>query len=311
MKSGKTMIIKPDNGSNGTGIFLARNMRHLSAMEPNKQYIFQEYIENPFLIDGYKFDIRVYTLITSCDPLRIYTHGEGLVRFATVKYEKPHSGNLNNRCMHLTNYSVNKNSTDFVNDAETGSKRKISAVNQWFRANGYNAKKIWAGIDDVIVKSILSAQPILKERYNAVFYRHYHATACFQLLGFDILLDDQLNPYVLEINHSPSFYTDTKLDLEIKQVVLRDTFSLCHLNSSIRVKVQQEERIEVQKRLLEKRKTKSILQQERVALKKQWAEKKALTLQKQFAWEKYHRGKFRLIYPCIVGDKYSIMALRK
>lgn len=306
MKRKKTMIIKPDNGSNGVGIFLVRNLRQLSSLETNRKYIFQEYIENPFLIDGYKFDFRVYTLITCCDPLRIYTHKSGLVRFATAKYERPTTGNLNNRFMHLTNYSVNKNSTNYIDNAESGSKRKISAVNHWLDSNGYNVKEIWARIEDVIVKSILSAQPMLKERYNAVFHRHYHATACFQLLGFDILLDEHLNPYVLEINHSPSFYTDTDIDVEIKQEVLHDTFTLCHLNSTIRLKVLQAERIEHQKRILRRNRDKSVMEKERAILKEQCAKKKLSALRKQWAWEKAHRGNFRLIYPCIDGDKYKL-----
>jgi len=66
-----------------------------------------KYIWNPFLIDGYKFDIRIYVVITSIMPLRIFIYEEGLVRFATEKYfiGQPFK---KNRFMHLTNYSLNK-----------------------------------------------------------------------------------------------------------------------------------------------------------------------------------------------------------
>ena len=62
---------------------------------------------------GFKFDLRLYVAVTSYDPLRIYLYEEGLTRFATVQYEGP-SEQLDNRCMHLTNYSVNKCSIDYV-----------------------------------------------------------------------------------------------------------------------------------------------------------------------------------------------------
>ena len=48
--------------------------------------IVSEYIHNPLLLDGYKFDLRIYVALTSINPLRIYTYDEGLVRLATVKY---------------------------------------------------------------------------------------------------------------------------------------------------------------------------------------------------------------------------------
>ena len=50
-------------------------------------------------------------------------------------------------CRHLTNYSINKNSEDFVRDDISGSKRRLSTVNQWFTDNGYDTRKIWAGIE--------------------------------------------------------------------------------------------------------------------------------------------------------------------
>ena len=51
--------------------------------------------------------------------------------------------------MHLTNYAINKTSKDFVRDDDSGSKRRITTVNQWFTDNGYNIHKIW---DDIEVR---------------------------------------------------------------------------------------------------------------------------------------------------------------
>ncbi len=72
-----------------------------------------KYIDNPLLVNGHKWDLRLYVAVTSYDPLVIYLYEEGLVRFATVRYDA--SGkNLWNPCMHLCNYSINKYHSDYV-----------------------------------------------------------------------------------------------------------------------------------------------------------------------------------------------------
>ena len=69
--------------------------------------VVQEYINNPLLIDGLKFDIRVYVLMTSVEPLRLYIFEDGLVRFATRPYSNKMDDLLDNY-IHLTNYTINK-----------------------------------------------------------------------------------------------------------------------------------------------------------------------------------------------------------
>ena len=57
-------------------------------------HIIQEYIDKPFLIDGYKCDLRIYVFVTSCDPLRIFLYNDGLLRMSTEKYTYPTESNL-------------------------------------------------------------------------------------------------------------------------------------------------------------------------------------------------------------------------
>lgn len=71
-------------------------------------------MSKPFLIDGLKFDLRIYVLIAGTDPLRIFVYDEGLARFCTEPYEAPKSDNLDNKFMHLTNYAINKLSANFI-----------------------------------------------------------------------------------------------------------------------------------------------------------------------------------------------------
>ena len=72
-----------------------------------------QYISNPHLIDGFKYDLRIYIVVTCFDPLKIFMLKEGLVRFATQKYSN-NPKMLEKRFVHLTNYSVNKKADDYV-----------------------------------------------------------------------------------------------------------------------------------------------------------------------------------------------------
>lgn len=72
-------------------ISLIRNCEKLPAQD---HFIVQEYLDKPFLMEGYKFDLRIYILVTSCDPLKIFLYNDGLVRMGTEKYHTPNESNL-------------------------------------------------------------------------------------------------------------------------------------------------------------------------------------------------------------------------
>jgi tubulin polyglutamylase TTLL6/13 len=256
--------------------------------------VVQLYISRPFLVDDFKFDLRVYVLVTSCDPLRVYVYRDGLGRFATIPYREPTHHNLEETCRHLTNYSINKNSQDFIRDDVSGSKRRLSTVNQWFSDNGYNTGKIWAAVDDVIIKTLVAAHPVLRHNYRSCFPSHTHGSACFEILGFDILLDHKLKAWLLEVNHSPSFHTDSPLDKEVKEGLLSDTFHLLDLRATDRRRCMEEDKRRVQQRLLTRHRTKEESCMEE--------EERVRSVLRSQAYEERHMGGFRRIYPVREGE---------
>ena len=52
---------------------------------------------------------------------------------------------------------------------------------------------------------------------------------CFEILGFDVLIDKGGVPWLLEVNHAPSFNCDTALDASVKRNLLLDTFGLLNV----------------------------------------------------------------------------------
>ncbi|XP_069490693.1 tubulin polyglutamylase TTLL6 isoform X2 [Ambystoma mexicanum] len=291
----KTYICKPDTGCQGRGIFITRSVKDI---RPEEDMICQLYISKPFIIDGFKFDLRVYVLVTSCDPLRIFVYNEGLARFATTCYSDPSQSNLNDVCMHLTNYSINKHSENFIRDDDSGSKRKLSTLKKYLEDRGYDTMKIWADIEDVIIKTLISAHPIIRHNYSSCFPTHSMGSACFELLGFDILLDRRLRPWLLEVNHSPSFSTDSLLDREVKDSLLYDTLVLINLGACNKRKVLEDKRQRVRERLNSQGQSQDARAEKQRILQVAWQEQAG-------AYEERNLGGFRRIYPTADAAKYE------
>ncbi|XP_058238720.1 tubulin polyglutamylase TTLL11 isoform X2 [Hemibagrus wyckioides] len=239
-----TFIVKPDSGSQGDGIYLIRDPADLRAISGSqvKQAVVQEYIQKPLLIDKLKFDIRLYVLVRSLDPLEIYIAKEGLSRFCTEPYQEPSQKNLNHVFMHLTNYSLNIHSGNFVHSdsCNTGSKRTFSSVLYRLASKGVDIKKVWSDIIALVIKTVIALVPELKVYYQADIPPGKPGPTCFQILGFDILLMKNLKPVLLEVNANPSMrieheqevspgvfeYVPSPVDEEVKVGVIRDTLRL-------------------------------------------------------------------------------------
>lgn len=172
-KSTRTFIIKPDSGCQGKGIFLTQNLDRVASME---NQVAQLYVRKPLLIEGFKFDLRLYVLVTSVIPLRVYAFKDGLTRFCTEEYNRPASDNLKERCMHLTNYAVNKCSANFVANDEAdrddiGSKRSLRWLLDWIASEHGREKAdtLWRKMSSACVKTLISVLPILHREYFQTF----------------------------------------------------------------------------------------------------------------------------------------------
>ena len=132
-------ICKPSDLSRGRKIFLLRSLKDLSY---DCQMIAQRYIERPFLIGGYKWDLRIYVLMVGGVDLRFYLFKEGLVRFSTEKYTL---GSFSNKFMHLTNSSINKYSPALhtvKNIVGSGAKWTFAALNKHLRVSWPDSRRM-------------------------------------------------------------------------------------------------------------------------------------------------------------------------
>ncbi|KAM6048130.1 tubulin polyglutamylase TTLL11 isoform 2-T2 [Chlamydotis macqueenii] len=239
-----TFIVKPDGGCQGDGIYLIKDPSdiRLTGSIQSRPAVVQEYICKPLLVDKLKFDIRLYVLLKSLEPLEIYIAKDGLSRFCTEPYQEPTLKNLHQVFMHLTNYSLNIHSGNFIHSdsVNTGSKRTFSSILCRLSSRGADVKKLWSDIISLVIKTIIALTPELKVYYQSDIPAGKPGPTCFQILGFDILLMKNLKPILLEVNANPSMRIEheqelspgvfenvpSPVDEEVKVAVIRDTLRL-------------------------------------------------------------------------------------
>lgn len=88
---------------------------------------------------------------------------------------------------------------------------------------GVNTVQLWDRIKDMVIKTCIAAEPYMTDQYVKC---ENHRTNCFELYGFDFLIDDTLKPWLLEVNVRPSLSSTSPLDMKIKHTLVCDTFNL-------------------------------------------------------------------------------------
>lgn len=213
-KHEKKFIIKPDCGSLGQGITIINKEDNY---EPNTVLsIAQEYIDS-YLLDGFKFDLRVYALVASISPeLQIYVYHDGIARFCS---EKADSESVYGQ---ITNTAVNRqnNEVDINNCTRT-----IQDVFNQLTELGIDTDALWQRIENVCILTIISIQNFMtKSSHNKC--PSLGLPRCFQILGFDILIDKDLKPWILEVNYRPSLEYDIEAEKQLKIEMLASAMKI-------------------------------------------------------------------------------------
>ena len=183
-----------------------------------EMHIAQRYIDRPFCVSGHKLDLRLYVLVASTEPLRIYLHDDCLLRFATQRYDL---SDLDNQYSHLTNSSINKHSDSLESNKEgIGVGCKFS-FRHWLRDNPnspLSSPLLWARIRAIICLTLLSIAAEVPD-----------SGGCFELLGYDIIVDEDLRPWLLEVNTSPALSIDCDADRLVKEGLIVDLLDVLAL----------------------------------------------------------------------------------
>jgi tubulin polyglutamylase TTLL5 len=223
---GKKWILKPKNSSRGRGIEIVSDIADIPMDE---KWMVQEYIGNPHTMNERKYVLRLYVLVTSVDPLRVYLHDEGFAKLASEPYniEDP-----DNPFAHLTNPDINATNVD--SDAPVVFV-SLSEYRTWLGEQGHDAGALFAKIKDLVTLTVISVREHMQRRTSAI---SAPTSGCYELLGVDCLVDDQLKPWILECNLSPSLEVCAgpdnggETEKRVKGAMVADMVSLVGLNQA-------------------------------------------------------------------------------
>lgn len=219
----QVFIVKPPNLFGGRGIRLTRTLDAIGT-EP---CVVQRYIDRPYLLDGRKFHVRLYVIVTSCAPLRAYVYREGIVRIAPEPYSVTEAS-LSRPAVHVTNTALHAGHPDLrigtdPNVEDFGNVWSLSAALARMAAEGLERETMWSRLSQFVARflSVVAASGVFSHQVAE------HTRYCFppSLFGLDVLIDRDGRPWLLECQRNPAM-TGSALVNRINAELFRTAFRM-------------------------------------------------------------------------------------
>ncbi|MDQ7728821.1 PqqD family peptide modification chaperone [Halomonas sp. SpR8] len=220
----KRWILKPTNASKGQGVQVLRDP-NTAPLTPN--WLVQEYVANPHTIRGHKYVLRLYMLIASIDPLRVYLYDQGFAKLASAPWSPD---DIDNPFSQLTNPDINALNLDAEIPVEF---IDLDRYRHWLREQGHDDQALFDQLHDLATLTALSGVEAMRARSRE---DSADPRGCYELIGLDCLVDDQLKPWILECNLSPSLGTCAKpehggvVEEAVKTGLVQDMIALTGLD---------------------------------------------------------------------------------
>lgn len=217
-------LLKPKNSSRGRGI---RLLSDPTDVPMGDEWLIQRYLHNPHLIDGRKYVLRLYVLIRGLEPLRVYRYAQGFAKLASHAYTLD---DLTDPFIHQTNPDINATNTG-VNDPVVFIDLKQYA--ERITAEGHDSDALFARIDQLLAITAIAARETMRTETLAA---GADPEGCFELMGIDCLIDQSMNPWLLECNLNPSLGVFAgpddggETEAQVKRTMVHDLVSLVGLN---------------------------------------------------------------------------------
>ena len=191
-----------------------KNFEGKKGLYKSSKIILQKYIENPLLYNGRKFDVRLWVLLTH--KMEIYMFKEGHLKATSFNYTSDNT----DLYIHLTNYSVQKYSDNFEK-FEDGNEISLDdlqkSLNKCYNLNINIREEIISKMKNIILISMESVKKLINK---------FHRKNCFEIFGYDFMVDVELNPFLIEINTNPGLEISSPLIQKLVPRMIDDAFRL-------------------------------------------------------------------------------------
>ncbi|HWB23109.1 MAG TPA: hypothetical protein VG652_09505 [Gaiellaceae bacterium] len=193
-------IQKPKAGARGEGISVLRSP---DEVEAGGNWLVQRYLDRPHLIDGRKYTLRWYLLVTALDPLTVWVFDDGFTKLASRPFSIE-QGALGDPFRHLTNPDVQALNPELATSADNLTR---PAYAELLRSSGADPEALFEWIERLLAATVAAAR---EELARATWRGTNHPAGCFELLGVDLLIDADLRPWLLECNLNPSLSVEAE-----------------------------------------------------------------------------------------------------
>jgi hypothetical protein len=211
-------VIKPRIGSCGRGIRLIQSTFEASNISAPSV---AQLMVDPLLLNGLKFDFRLFLLIASVEPFTGFLYKEGIARFCTAPYQPPTKATRDDRFRNLTNTAVNVESKRPPAEFTRPASEALDALKRRYPAT----RALWSEIRDLCGLLLASLYPsIMAIMPSSPAGEPPCAKRYFQILGVDIIVGADGHPKLLELNDRPSLSVTVPFEKELKTNLLREAF---------------------------------------------------------------------------------------
>lgn len=220
IKSNNLWIIKQKEESTNSKAHFFKSMKNIP-----KEFVMSKYLTNPHLIDGKKYHLRLYALISGIKPLRIYLYNEGFAHIAKNKFSLDKKY-FDNKSVHLTNsIDNNKNNFYFINEKAKNNTNKMNLFEyrNYLKKENIDYAQLREKLIDTIIKTVISGHEYLLTKLDEYILND---RSFFNLFGYDFIVDSNFDPYLLKISKRPDLSIYDKADKIINEKIFIDTLNI-------------------------------------------------------------------------------------